>query len=995
MKGADRTKAQLIEDNEALRRRVAELERAAGDEVIPGRDRPAEAVLGSEASFRALAENTPDVISRLDRQFRHLYANPAATPITGLAPEEFLGRTHRELGFPPEQCDHWERTIDRVFKTGRQVRDEFEYDAKTGRMTVDWLLTPEFGPDGTVVSVLSSVRDITERKRAEETVRDSRNLLQSVIDGTPDLIFMTDRQGRYQLANSATARALGRESPREVIGKADTEFLSPEEARQLREHDRGVLVSGETVVREETVGFTSVERVYQSVKSPFRDAEGEVAGVIGVARDITEQKQAAEALRVQAEIAKNMAAGVTIVRATDPTLLYANPRFEEMFGYEAGELIGKPVSVLNAPSDEDPEESADAILESLKQHGRWKGEVHNIRKDGTTFWCEASVSRFEHPEHGTVFVAVQGDITERRRTAERARFLSAITERVTDSIVVTDTDFKITYLNRPAEALYGYESAELVGLSPDLLNAEPMAGEIQQEIYRTMSSGGAHTGECLNRRKDGSTFMCEMRISPMLDEQGKLLAYVGVQRDVTERRQAEQALRESEEKYRRLFDTVPDAIMMFDAETKRFVDANEAALQLYGYTREEFLARSQSDITAQPGGSLAAIERTLARDLPRIPFHYHTKRDGTLFPVEISAGAFAMSGRQVLCGVMRDITERQQAEEDIEELARFPEENPNPVLRVEEDGTLQYANEAGRALLRSWGCAVGERLPHRWCKLVSGVFQQHSKRETEAAVGDRRFSLTFAPIADMGYVNVYGLDITARHQAEEGLRRSREELRALAARLTAAEEIERRRLAQELHDRVGQTLTALGLNLTIVQNQLSLESQARVGGRLKDAMALVEHTAERTRDVMADLRPSLLDDYGLLPALRWYGKTLSDRVGLPIVVDGDGGMRRLPQDAETILFRVAQEAVNNAVRHARASQVTITLEESPERVRLTIADDGQGFDPIPFIRQDVLGHPSWGLLGMRERIAAIGGEFHIETAPGQGTRVIVEIGSTE
>ena len=217
----------------------------------------------------------------------------------------------------------------------------------------------------------------------------------------------------------------------------------------------------------------------------------------------------------------------------------------------------------------------------------------------------------------------------------------------------------------------------------------------------------------------------------------------------------------------------------------------------------------------------------------------------------------------------------------------------------------------------------------------------------------------------------------------------REQLRTLTARLADAEETQRRRISRELHDRVAQNLTALGLNLNIVRSQWPDEFAAKTSARLDDSLRLVEETVEHIRDVMAELRPPVLDDYGLGAALRWYSGRFETLTGVTTLVEGEELSPRLPQEVEMPLFRIAQEAMMNVARHVRASQVTIRLEAAAGRVRLTVADNGAGFDPA--LKPGQVEPPGWGLITMRERAAAAGGQLRVESAPGKGTRVVVEL----
>jgi PAS domain S-box-containing protein len=223
----------------------------------------------------------------------------------------------------------------------------------------------------------------------------------------------------------------------------------------------------------------------------------------------------------------------------------------------------------------------------------------------------------------------------------------------------------------------------------------------------------------------------------------------------------------------------------------------------------------------------------------------------------------------------------------------------------------------------------------------------------------------------------------------EAVEQQRRRLRALSARVAEAEDSERRRLARELHDQVGQNLTALGINLNIVRAQMPEGAADLARSRLDDSLALVEQTAERIRGVMADLRPPLLDDYGLIAALHWYGAQFATRTGIAVTVDGQEPTPRLATPVENALFRITQEALTNVAKHARAAQVTVAVETRNGIVRLVVADDGVGFNPGPQAKPG--GRQGWGLLTMAERAEALGGFCRVESRAGHGTRVIAEV----
>ena len=231
---------------------------------------------------------------------------------------------------------------------------------------------------------------------------------------------------------------------------------------------------------------------------------------------------------------------------------------------------------------------------------------------------------------------------------------------------------------------------------------------------------------------------------------------------------------------------------------------------------------------------------------------------------------------------------------------------------------------------------------------------------------------------------------TGEAQAEL-IKEQNEKLQAAKAsrRMVEVQEAERRTLASQLHDLVGQKLTALSINLTIAKSQLSPAHAAQIGARLDDSLKMVEETTQSIRDVMAELRPAVLDDFGLAPVLRWYAEEFTKRTGVATSVVEEGRVRRLTPAAEHALFRMAQNALANVAKHARADKAVLTLRTTPHAICLTVADNGEGFDPTA-VHQPARDH-GWGLMIMGERAAAIGAHLKIDSAPGHGTRVIVTI----
>ncbi len=370
--------------------------------------------------------------------------------------------------------------------------------------------------------------------------------------------------------------------------------------------------------------------------------------------------------------------------------------------------------------------------------------------------------------------------------------------------------------------------------------------------------------------------------------------------------------------------------------------------------------------------------------------------------------------------LIRDVTERQQAEEALAAAHAFRQTIidgvAEEIMVIGADYRVRLMNRAAREF-SSGGAGVSESLlcyqvshrretpcdgtecpcPLEWVResgqpvtLVHEHYQANGERRLVEIVAS---PLWGADGAFQGIIESMR-DITERKRAEEALQQHTERLRALTAQMAEVAEDERQRLARELHDQVGQNLTALGINLNIIRTQLPAEAATLLRSRLDDSQSLVEQTAERIRDVMANLRPPVLDDYGLVAALHWYAEQFARRTDISVAVEGEDAVPRLAAHVENALFRIAQEALTNVAKHAQATQVTVTVEVDGGSLRLIVADDGLGFDPSTTIRAHLAepdGGRGWGLLNMTERAEAVGGRCRIESDPRRGTQVVVEV----
>ncbi|MCB0154231.1 MAG: response regulator [Anaerolineae bacterium] len=225
----------------------------------------------------------------------------------------------------------------------------------------------------------------------------------------------------------------------------------------------------------------------------------------------------------------------------------------------------------------------------------------------------------------------------------------------------------------------------------------------------------------------------------------------------------------------------------------------------------------------------------------------------------------------------------------------------------------------------------------------------------------------------------------------EAVNQQREQLRALTNKLTEIQEIERAQLARELHDEMGQALTAISINVDSALEALAADTSDSLKESLAEAGRLADQTLEQIREMSLNLRPPMLDDLGLVPTLLWYIKRYTKRGHIEVNLETIGLTERLPASIETALYRIVQEALTNVAKHApTATQVQIRLERSASAIAVQIRDNGQGFDLVEIMAQEAAGNGT-GLLGMRERVTLLGGSFNVESGVAQGTCLSLEI----
>jgi PAS domain S-box-containing protein len=586
-----------------------------------------------------------------------------------------------------------------------------------------------------------------------------------------------------------------------------------------------------------------------------------------------------------------------------------------------------------------------------------------------------------------------------------------LVESVSDyAIYLLDTAGRVMSWNAGAERIKGYAAAEILGqhFSVFYPAEERVAGRPDQMLAQAAREGRI-SSQGWRLRQDGSRFWADAVITALRSRTGALTGYAKVTRDLTSWRQAHERIRESEERLQAFTNHSPAMMFLKDIDGRyRFV--NRQLLARFGLRREQILGRRDDEVFPGQQAVLFAasdaevLAKRSAIELEQSIVTGEGERIHMVvkFPVFDGAGAVAGIG-----GVATDITERKRSEQALLEQRTLLAE----AQTVAGLGSWEWEPGNGRMswseqLYRIYGVDTKDVQPcfeaflervHPADRVLTATVLARALAEGRGFThedrvcrpdGGERIVRTQGEIVrdDKGrVVKLVGacLDVTESRNAEIAQRAAAASLQSLTRRLVQVEEAERRRIAGELHDRVGQNLSALNINLDIVLGALGADAPQGLRLRLRDSLGLVDGTLQTIEDVMADLRPPLLEEYGLGAALGWYGEEFTKRTNVAVEFEdlARERNRRLRREAAVALFRIAQEALTNVAKHANAKRVLLRLEAEAEHMLLTVRDDGSGFDTAGFeARAGRL-----GMTTMRERVVATGGSLEFESVPNEGT----------
>lgn len=759
-----------------------------------------------------------------------------------------------------------------------------------------------------------SPADYAPQKVVEVPPGPAANLRQLSFQCMQDGFSIVDAKGLHVDVNPAFCKMTGY-SEQELLGSHPQSSYWPPEERQRIEAAFSRTFGGESNDVELTFRRKNGER-FPVIVNPFaiRDHSGAILYYAATVKEITQSvaMQAALLENEQRYRALFESAGDAIVVLKDGQLIDCNERALALTGRSREEILSNPTFDYFPPTQPNGQDSrvfftekVQASLSGGPQHFEWTGLIAG----GESLSTEVTLTTFKVGD--TLYIqSIMRDITQRRQletalTHGEQQYRSLF-ENAGDGILILQ-GAQVLDCNQRVLDIYGISREDLLHRSDYSLSpALQPNGQSSQEFFAGKIAALRHnnlqTFQWTGNKPDGTPVQTEVTLTTvMLDGKECTQSLI---RDITERRQLEQALMESEVRYRTLFESAGDAIAIH--KNSRTIDCNERLSELYGLSREEILSATTGDFfpPMQPNGQTSREffqEKVRAsREGKRQIYEWHgRKRDGTPIITEITLTTFIIGGEIYEQAIARDITQRKQMEAALLDLNRTLEER---VARRTDE--LE--------------------------KVCAELLQRNAQ------------------------------------------------FRALASRLTQAENEERRRIAQVLHDNHQQLIVAAKFRVELLQGD-SYSAAANDVGR--QVVEILDQALDVSRSLTMELAPPILFGSGLVVALQWLARWMEENYQLQVAVTGSLPMTRVPKDVSTLLFQAARELLLNVVKHSgvRSATVSVTLENN--RLQVAVADEGAGFDV-----ESALETPrSFGLFSIQERLMRLGGRLDIVSQPGRGT----------
>lgn len=944
-------------------------------------------------------------------------------------------QAERLLGYPVEQWINeptfWKDHIyedDRTWAvnycvqcTKEKIAHEFEYRMVASDGKPVWLrdIVTVYIENNEAVSLRGIMVDITERKNAEEENRKSNERFELIAKATNDAIWDWNMETNETWGNETLYGFYGLDSAKDKIpSNLFYEHIHPDDVNRVKESMNKALNEKVQSITEE-FRFRKKDGSYRTVIDRayvYYNNEGKPTRMLGAMQDITERKEA------ETEKEKERRDATALINSTtdllwsinkDYKLIKANDAFIKGLLDNGGYLIKPGDDVL--PEERFPKEYLQ-YWEDLYSKGlsgeKVLTEIYTPQANTTEFlWFEIKIDPIKAGNEITGIACSMRDITERKKSDILLKeSINALKEA--QRIAQTGSWELDLLTNQPKWSDEVYRILEL-----NEQNTSPSYDIFLKAIHPDdrETVNNAYINSVKNKTKydvthrllfpDGRIKFVREQCETIYSEDGNPLQSLGTIQDITKAKNAEISLNESEKKYKNLFYNNPVPLWVINRENSQIVDVNEAAIKHYGYSHKEFLQMTSKQL--RPPFEYERYENFIkkyGRTIEgNIGIWNHAKKDGTLIQVELTVHSITYNNQPCRLVLANDITEKLKLEKRLEFLVSASPaviysaatEFPFGATFISQNIKEQTGYDATDFTTNPdfWSDNIHPGDKEKVIKNIANLFKKGNyAHEYRFRLKDGTYSWMYdevklvydsngKPLEMIGY----WIKINERKLAEEKTKQTNEQLRQLTTHLQKIREEERKRIGREIHDDLGQQLTAIKMDVAWIDKKIPVETTS-IKNKLKNIITLLDGSNLSIRRILSELRPGILDDYGLLEALDWHGRQFTANTGIPVIINTNESEIKLSEPIATCLFRVYQEALTNISKHAHAEKAIVSININEESIFMNIIDNGKGFDDHSEKKRI-----SFGILGMKERVHSVKGDFELSSTPGKGTKISINI----
>jgi PAS domain S-box-containing protein len=871
---------------------------------------------------------------------------------------------------------------------------------------------------------------IKRMKEVNVAIKESEERYRTLVEISPDMVVLTDLSGEIIVVNQAGLSLFGFTNEEEVRGKKIFDFIADNDRqRSITEFGKMAeqMSTAKVEYRAQTQQGTNFDIEINA--SVLRDPAGNPQAVLSIGRDVTLRKKMEQALLAEKDeayraLVNNSTQGLVLLQ--NGCILLANAAIANCLGLTVEEMYALPADKIF-----DFVHPEDRQIGYLRMQERLQGkpvpasyETRIMHKNGAIRWLELRPTVITLDGLPAIQITAI-DITERKNAEESMQMahdrLKAILNTLPDLLFELDREQR--FCNFRAMKSMSFIPAHQSWLGKTVQDAFPAnAARVMSAALEDALIHGQHRGATYDVDMPDGKLSFELSISTLGDMNSPSGRFIVLVRDITERNRANEAIKESEKRYRDLFENASLAVFQSGLDGK-VIAVNPAFARMFGYQSPEEvkeLIKDSANIFAAPQRR-AEIISIRTEDQNRNVFeNIYLRKDGSTFVGQLTIRSIMDEAGQVQCfeGFIEDITLRKETEkalrESEERYRSLAEAAHDIIVIVAPDTRIEYVNKfaaekvgiapekiIGLQHSQFFSPETNKRHRENLTEVFKHGLPMYTESQTQLSSGEIWLSNWMVPLKDETGVTrkvlTISRDISERKALEMSLietknslekrviertadlNKSREQLRKLTRETVLAQENERRRLSRELHDEAGQGLVGLAFSLGEILSEIPDELE-NVREKTTKTLERIDKLNQRIRGMAHGLRPPILDVAGIDLALRGFCRDFSAETRFLIIYNGTDNLPPLSEEISITLYRIVQEAITNVVKHGHATEAHVSLNYDTDCITLTIRDNGIGFDTTNTSK-------GVGLAGMEERLGLLGGRLEIASHRKHGTRL--------